>query len=55
MISPLLPSGHSLRAETLTERNSYVSGGPLDEDFLNWIGIAIARWEKTSAHALWNK
>lgn len=50
-----LPSGHSLRAETLTERNSYVSGSPLDEDFLNWIGIAIARWKKTSAYALWNK
>ena len=42
-----LPSGHSLRAETLTERNSYVSGSPLDEYFLNWIGIAIARWRRT--------
>lgn len=50
-----LPSGHSLRAETLTERNSYVSGSPLDEFFLNWIGIAIARWRRTSAHALWNE
>lgn len=47
--------GHSLRAETLTEGKSYISGSSLDKCFLNWVGNAIARWRRTSAHALWNK
>lgn len=35
--------------------NAFAPGSLQVKHFLNWVGIAIDRWRKTTAHALWKK